>query len=182
MEKGEKYLPIGTVVMLTGGTKRAMITGFCSTGDEVDRTFDYSGCIYPEGFLSSNQICLFDHDQIAEVFHMGLVDEEEKNFKVQLATLVAGMESEAQPMAQQPLPQEPIANPDAPPAVPESVPAIDEMPMQAPMPEVAPQPTAESAPEMAPQPEAAPVQESNVDVPDLIPIDLPSPGSAFPAE
>ena len=25
-----KYLPIGTVVMLKGGTKRVMITGFCS--------------------------------------------------------------------------------------------------------------------------------------------------------
>ena len=24
-----KYLPIGTVVMLKGGTKRVMITGFC---------------------------------------------------------------------------------------------------------------------------------------------------------
>ena len=29
-EIGEKYLPIGTVVMLKGGTKRVMISGFCA--------------------------------------------------------------------------------------------------------------------------------------------------------
>ena len=33
-EIGEKYLPIGTVVMLKNGTKRAMITGFCSVAQE----------------------------------------------------------------------------------------------------------------------------------------------------
>ena len=26
----DKYLPIGTVVLLRGGTKKAMITGFCT--------------------------------------------------------------------------------------------------------------------------------------------------------
>ena len=30
----EKYLPIGTVVLLKGGRKRAMITGFCSVAQE----------------------------------------------------------------------------------------------------------------------------------------------------
>jgi hypothetical protein len=30
----EKYLPIGTVVLLKGGKKRAMITGFCSVAQE----------------------------------------------------------------------------------------------------------------------------------------------------
>ena len=27
---GEKYLPIGTVVMLKGASKRVMVTGFCA--------------------------------------------------------------------------------------------------------------------------------------------------------
>ena len=30
----EKFLPIGTVVLLKGGKKRAMITGFCSIAQE----------------------------------------------------------------------------------------------------------------------------------------------------
>ena len=90
MEKGEKYLPIGTVVMLEKGTKRVMITGFCGmTGDDNSKIWDYSGCMYPEGFLSSNQTCLFDHEQIKDVYHIGLAeDDEEKEFKSKLNDLI----------------------------------------------------------------------------------------------
>lgn len=81
----EKYLPIGTVVMLKGGKKRAMITGFCSiSGEDKSKVFDYSGCLYPEGLISSNQTLLFNHEQIEKIFHLGLVDEEEKHFKQKL--------------------------------------------------------------------------------------------------
>ena len=83
--KYEKFLPIGTVVMLKGGKKRAMITGFCSIPSE-DKTkmYDYSGCIYPEGFISSSQTLLFNHDQIDKVFYLGLIDDEEKKLKEKL--------------------------------------------------------------------------------------------------
>ena len=65
----DKYLPIGTVVLLKGGRKRAMITGFCSVAQEnQEKIYDYSGCVYPEGYLSSNQVCLFDHDQIEKIY------------------------------------------------------------------------------------------------------------------
>ena len=95
-EVGEKFLPIGTVVMLKGGTKRAMITGFCSIAQEQpDKMYDYSGCIYPEGYISSNQVCLFDHSQIEKVYHMGLVDEEEKEFKVRLNKILSENDVEA---------------------------------------------------------------------------------------
>ena len=30
----DKYLPIGSVVLLKGGTKKVMITGFCSIAEE----------------------------------------------------------------------------------------------------------------------------------------------------
>jgi len=93
MEIGKKYLPIGTVVMLKDGTKRVMITGFCSAGEENPNTvWDYTGCLYPEGYLSSNQTCLFNHEQIVEVFHMGLADDdEEKAFKEQMDKLIEAM-------------------------------------------------------------------------------------------
>ena len=85
----EKYLPIGTVVMLKGGKKRAMITGFCAISeDNKDKIYDYSGCLYPEGFISSNQTLLFNHEQIDKVYHMGLIDDEEKNFKIKLKELL----------------------------------------------------------------------------------------------
>ena len=80
---GEKYLPIGTVVMLKEGSKRVMITGFCSMpAEDEEEMFDYAGCMYPEGFLSSDQTALFNHDQIEKIYHMGLVDQEEKDFKI----------------------------------------------------------------------------------------------------
>ena len=88
MEIQEKYLPIGTVVMLTGGKKRVMITGFCTIQESnKEKIWDYSGCIYPEGFLSSNQTCLFDHEQIEKIYYLGYVDQEEQQFKSKLKEL-----------------------------------------------------------------------------------------------
>lgn len=91
----EKFLPIGTVVLLKGGKKRAMITGFCSIAQEnQEKIYDYSGCVYPEGYLSSNQVCLFDHDQIEKIFFLGYADEEERMFKDKLNKIVASIENE----------------------------------------------------------------------------------------
>ena len=85
-----KYLPIGTVVMLKGGTKRLMITGFCVVQENnKEKIWDYSGCLYPEGFINSNQICLFDHEQIDKIYHIGLSnDDEEREFKAKLNDMV----------------------------------------------------------------------------------------------
>ncbi len=90
--KYEKYLPVGTVVMLKGGTKRAMIIGFCAYEDnERGKLFDYTGCLYPEGLIASNQTLLFDHSQIDKIYHIGLVDDEEKEFKEKLNKFVQSM-------------------------------------------------------------------------------------------
>lgn len=79
------FLPVGSVVLLKNATKKIMITGFCSLSPEHQgKLFDYTGCLYPEGLLSSDQICLFDHDQIGEVFYKGFENEEEKEFKTKL--------------------------------------------------------------------------------------------------
>ena len=84
-----RFLPIGTVVLLKGAKKRLMITGFCSLGDkDKKRAYDYSGCLFPEGIITSNQIALFDHSQIEKIFHIGYSDEEEKQFK---ASLISGL-------------------------------------------------------------------------------------------
>ncbi len=84
----EKFLPIGTVVLLKGGSKKVMITGFCSIdAEEPDVVYDYNGCIFPEGYLKSDQTCLFNHDQIAQIFFKGYEDEESKTFHEQLLNL-----------------------------------------------------------------------------------------------
>lgn len=81
----EKFLPIGTVVMLNGGAKRVMITGFCTIASDDNSTmYDYCGCLYPEGVVSSDKNLLFNHNQIAKIYALGYSDDEEKNFKVKL--------------------------------------------------------------------------------------------------
>ena len=91
--KYEKYLPIGTVVLLKGGTKKVMITGFCSiTESDKNKTYDYSGCLYPEGFLSSNQTLLFDHSQIDKIYFVGYQNEEEKELKEKLKKVIEKMD------------------------------------------------------------------------------------------
>lgn len=79
-----KLLPAGTVVMLEGGSKRVMIIGFCAVEKNSKDIYDYSGCLYPEGLLSSDEICLFNHNQIEKIYYTGLVDEEETAFKEEL--------------------------------------------------------------------------------------------------
>ena len=85
----EKFLPVGSVVLLEGATKRLMITGFC-TMDAANQSvmYDYSGCLYPEGMISSDETALFNHDQIIEVYHVGFSDEEEVSFKQKLNELI----------------------------------------------------------------------------------------------
>ena len=100
----EKYLPVGTVVLLQNGTKRVMINGFCTMdANNPDRVFDYSGVLFPEGSLSSDQTLLFDHSQIVRVDHIGLEDEEERNFKVKLKEIVAATESSSRPVGAAPV-------------------------------------------------------------------------------
>lgn len=85
-----KYLPIGTVVLLREGKKRLMITGFCPKTVDKDekKSYDYCGVMYPEGVITMESILLFNHNQIKKIFHMGLYkDEEEKQFKLKLKKL-----------------------------------------------------------------------------------------------
>lgn len=90
LEIGEKYLPIGSVVLLKGATKKVMITGVASMSPETgEKIFDYSGCPYPEGFLDYNQVCVFDHEQIDTLFFKGFVDEEQRAFSAEIKDRIA---------------------------------------------------------------------------------------------
>ena len=99
----EKYLPVGTVVLLRNGTKRVMINGFCTMdASKPEKVYDYSGVLFPEGSLSSDQTLLFDHEQIIRVDHLGLDDDEEKAFKVKLKEIIAESASAAPAAPQAP--------------------------------------------------------------------------------
>lgn len=86
--KYEKYLPIGSVVLLKNAKKRLMITGFCVIPNDGEEEYDYSGCLYPEGIISSDEVAVFNHNQIEKVYSAGFSDEEEKEFKEKLKKML----------------------------------------------------------------------------------------------
>lgn len=74
-------LPIGSIVLINGGSKKAMIYGVkqISEADEK-KEYDYIGVMYPEGFLGGNYQFLFNHEDIQKVIFKGYEDNERKNF------------------------------------------------------------------------------------------------------
>ena len=98
----ERFLPIGTVLLLKGGKKEVMITSYCifpakvqkPNGEAIEggpKLYEYGGCVYPEGILDSNMACAFNHDQIEKIYFVGYKDEEEKQFKEKLNKLIEEM-------------------------------------------------------------------------------------------
>ena len=84
-----KYFPIGTVVLLKGAEKRIMVTGYCAvSSEEQNKVYDYSGVLFPEGMLTFEQTFLFNHNQICEIYHMGLVDEEQREYDTRLKDMM----------------------------------------------------------------------------------------------
>ena len=92
MEKEEKFLPIGTVVLLKNGKKEVMITSYCiiPRGDVYDKNgkveleegqmLDYGACTYPEGILDTDAVIGFNHEQIEKVCFKGYETEKSKAF------------------------------------------------------------------------------------------------------
>ena len=73
----DKYLPIGTVVLLEGGNKRLMITGYKAIDNETSKVYDYVGCAFPEGILATDENFLFNHDSIYQIHLSGMENDEE---------------------------------------------------------------------------------------------------------
>lgn len=80
-----KPLPIGSVVRLAGGTKRLMILGYLRyVGEDKSVIADYSGCLYPEGFISPNENYLFNHEKIESIYALGYCDDKQEKFTEEL--------------------------------------------------------------------------------------------------
>lgn len=75
-----KFYPIGTVVVLKEGTWPLMIYARQQMPKRSsDTTYDYVGCLYPQGYIDKDYIVFFQHEDIDKVLHHGMksVAEEE---------------------------------------------------------------------------------------------------------
>ena len=76
MNNLEKYLPIGSVVRLKNAKKNVMITGYLVKYD--DKIYDYTCCLFPGGIVSLNDVLVFNHDEIEEIYYLGYRNESYK--------------------------------------------------------------------------------------------------------
>lgn len=77
----EKFLPIGSVVLLKNATKTLMVTGYANIDlQKKDKLYDYSGCLFPEGVISTEQTTLFNHADIEKVLFVGYSNDDQKDF------------------------------------------------------------------------------------------------------
>lgn len=75
-------LPIGSVVLLGNSKKRVMIIGLAQRGgSDATKLWDYAGVIFPEGYIDSNKLFLFNDEQISQIFALGYQDGEQILFK-----------------------------------------------------------------------------------------------------
>lgn len=77
----KEFLPIGSVVLLKGATKRIMICGRLQTKVDTKVLYDYSACYYPEGIIDPKDLFLFNNEDIDMVYFVGMQDVEEFKFR-----------------------------------------------------------------------------------------------------
>ena len=58
-----------------------MVCGRVQTDVATGKTYDYSACLYPEGMINSEEMYLFDNENIETLFFIGFQDEEEIAFR-----------------------------------------------------------------------------------------------------
>ena len=76
----KELLPIGSVILLKGAKKPLMIFGICQTERKNGKTFDYIGCIWPEGSIGDKTQVLFDHADVEKVIFTGMDNEARQEF------------------------------------------------------------------------------------------------------
>ena len=82
-------MPIGTLVKIDTLEMKVMIIGYASVDKKnMNKIYDYCGCIYPEGVITSERNILFNHSDIKEILELGYSDEEQINWNNKMKSLL----------------------------------------------------------------------------------------------
>ena len=85
-----EYLPIGTV---GNESKKMMIIGLLQVKSENNEVYDYSGVLYPEGYLGPSETYLFNKEQISRIYHLGYTSKEQTDHNKKLEDVSSSMEN-----------------------------------------------------------------------------------------
>ena len=88
------FLPGGSVVSLKSSPQLMMIFGFYQQVPEQAHWFDYIACPYPEGYLNSDSLMLFDHGQIDKLHFIGFIDDECLEFSKKITTEIGDRQND----------------------------------------------------------------------------------------
>ena len=83
-----EVLPLGTVVLLKDATRYVVVIGYSMIEHGEKKVWDYLGCPYPVGVVSSDSNLLFDKEQIDKIVHRGFSDEEGEEFRNQISVSI----------------------------------------------------------------------------------------------
>lgn len=90
----KNLLPIGSVVVLDGGTRSLMIIGTLQM-DEDGNKYDYISCMFPEGYINSETFFLFNHEDIKDVAFIGCINAESQVYLQRVREFLDAKEQES---------------------------------------------------------------------------------------
>lgn len=97
----EKYLPIGSVITLSDMDVKLMIVGYLvKTAEDDKEVFDYTACLYPQGFFSSEGYILFNHKDIEKIWFIGYQDEDYEEYHKYLNEIDVDEESNQEDLSE----------------------------------------------------------------------------------
>ncbi len=85
----KELLPVGSIILLEGASKKTVIMGILQKNEEQpDTVYDYLGVPYPEGYMGPGSSYLFQHEHIAEVIARGYEDEDRDKMMALVSTVL----------------------------------------------------------------------------------------------
>ena len=101
----KELLPVGSVVLLQGATKKTIIAGILQMKeDDPTQVYDYLGFPYPEGFMGQGSSYLFHHEDINDVVFRGYDNPERAGFLEFMETVYQGAQEAIAQQAEEPQP------------------------------------------------------------------------------